>query len=195
MYVIFIYGKLQSVVGEPLCVSILLLLHFVRRLSWCCPCLLLWSTLSISIFDISSISCAHRGCVLPSVQPLDICRVNLLMCDGAQAFFIAFSVQPSTEQTGDRTLLQEFTCNNVYIYILAAASALSIYGRFVGSCHRRRQSHIHFCSSDQIGEDALWAKANNRQRKQKPRPERHPRNFKMFVGNLCVHTDDHRSYL
>lgn len=36
IYVIFIYGKLQSVVGEPLlCVSILLLLHFVCRPSWC----------------------------------------------------------------------------------------------------------------------------------------------------------------
>lgn len=118
LYVIFIYVKLQSVVGEPLlCVSVLLLLHFVCRLSWwmlrrwCfgarAP---LWSLISISIFDVFHRSHMCIGNVMSSVQPYDICRwiCWCVMSQVIEARSISHCIQ---QINGDRTLCQEFTCN------------------------------------------------------------------------------------
>lgn len=142
LYVIFIYGKLQSVVGEPLlCVPILLLLHFVCRLSWYVRCadgapvlLLLWPSISICIVDIFHRSHMCIENVMPSVQPYDICSKSAdVWCRPSSMHFASHSANKRRPDANPRIHLQY-----MYLYILASASALSIETIVVAAGDRRQ---------------------------------------------------------
>lgn len=153
-----------------------------------------WSTISISIFDRF-----HRFACAPQTRmwwhPFK-CRtfvVNLLMCDVAQAFSIAFS-----KAGGDRTL-QTPRIFHLAIY-WQSASALSIE---VDSCrHTTATIAEHFCFflfSKKVVKDARWWKQIAKSKNRHPGHERHSQNFnrfqmKLFVGNFGIWTTDQNQF-
>lgn len=136
LYVIFIYSTLQSFVGEPLCVSILLLSHFVHRLyryvvrccCCCCFCCDRRSRYPSPIFHPSNV---HRECDGIRSTVGQFCRSKSadVWCCQSHNHFSLHSVnkrRPDAETKNSQSLYYMYCIQYMYIYIGISASALSI---------------------------------------------------------------------